>query len=41
MNRISYRFLAATTTALGMLLLPATGLALNVDQPTFVDDIAP
>ncbi|MYB17557.1 MAG: hypothetical protein F4Y16_00965 [Holophagales bacterium] len=41
MNRISYRFLAATTPALGMLLLPATGLALNVDQPTFVDDIAP
>ena len=25
----------------GSLVLPATGLALNMDQPTFVDDIAP
>ncbi len=41
MNRTSCGVLAATTTALGLFLLPATGLALNLDQPTFVDDIAP
>ena len=41
MNRIPCRVPAATTIALGLLALPATGLALNLDQPTFVDDIAP
>ena len=41
MNAIPHRMRAATTTVLGLLVLPATGLALNLDQPTFVDDIAP
>ena len=41
MNRIPRRVVAATTIAFGLLLLPATGLALNLDQPTFNGDIAP
>ena len=41
MNRIPFRAIAATTVALGLFAMPATGLALNLDQPTFVDDIAP
>ena len=41
MNAIPHRMRTATAIALGLLVLPATGLALNLDQPTFVADIAP
>ncbi len=41
MNRTRNHRIATAIMAAGLLALPATGLALNVDQPTFVDDIAP
>ena len=41
MNRIPQRMRAATTVALGLLVIPAASHGLNLDQPTFVDDIAP
>lgn len=41
MNRTPKRLRAATTAALALLVAPAMSFGLNVEQPTFVDDIAP
>ena len=41
MNRASRLIRAATAAATALLLTPALAAGLNLDQPTFVDDVAP